>query len=124
MSVGIIVKNYNHVNRSLPNWDCPTGRIVRNKDHYDRLCKENGMVSFEQAQEMAEKGRVAKTKDYKLSAQSEEIIREARLKSDRKGNVKLSDRQIKVLIDRKAIGKKIPDYMKLPSAYQKKGGFA
>ena len=118
--VGIIVKNYSHINRSLPNWDCPNGRIVRSKEHYDRLCKENNMVSFEQAQEMAA-GK--KAKEYTISRESEEIIREVKLKADRKGNVKLSDRQIDVLVKKKAIGKKIPDYMKLPSTYQKKGGF-
>ena len=124
MSVGIIVKSYEHINRSFSGWDTPNGRHVRSKDHYDRLCKEQGMVSFEKAEELAQRGREAKQKPYTISKDSEEIIREARLKADRKGNVKLSDRQIEVLVKRKAIGKKIPDYMKLPSEYSKKGGFA
>lgn len=121
--VGIIIKNYAHVNRSLPNWDTPQGRVVKNKDHYDRLCKEYGMVSYEQAAEMAEAGRKAKNKDYAISKESEQIIREAKLKSDSKGNVKLSDRAIAKLIEKKAICKKIPSYMQLPSTYNK-GGFA
>ena len=113
----IVKQSYNHYNSSL-------GMQIKNKDHYDRVCKERGYVSYEKCQELADKGRLAKQKPYKISKESEQIIREAKLKSDKKGNVKLSDRQIDVLVKSKAIGKKIPDYMKLPSAYQSKGGFA
>ncbi len=117
----IIVKSYSHVNRSLPNWDSPNGRIVKSKDHYERLCKENGMVSFERAEEMA---KSKKSKDYHLSKESEDIIKYAHQIKDSKGNLKLGDVAIKKLIDKKAIGKKIPDYMSLPSAYSNKGGFS
>lgn len=120
MSVGIIIKNYSHINRSLPNWDCPTGRIVKNKDHYDRLCKENGMVSYEQAEELAAS---KKCKEYKISDKSLAIINSAKQCADKKGNVKLSSRTIDALIQKKAIGKVIPSYMKLPAAYSNVGGF-
>ena len=97
---------------------------IRNKDHYDRVCKERGMVSYEEAAELAAKGRLAKQKPYVVSKESEDIIRYANSIKDKKGNVKLGDVAIGKLIAKKAIGKKIPDYMKLPSAYQPKGGFA
>lgn len=119
MSLNIIVKNYAHVNRSLSGWDTPQGRIVRSKSHYERLCKEQGMVSYEQAEELAAS---KKCKEYKVSEQSLAIINAAKQTADKKGNIKLGDRAIKALIDRKAIGKKIPDYMKLPAVYNK-GGF-
>ncbi len=112
----IVKQSYNHYNRSL-------GMQIKNKEHYDRVCKEGGWVSYEQAQEMAEKGRAEKIKPYKISRESEEIIKYAEQIKDKKGNVKLGDRAIKALIDKKAIGKAIPDYMKLPSAYDSKGGF-
>ena len=110
-------QNYNHYNRTL-------GMQIRSKDHYDKVCKERGMVPIEQAQEMAEKGRIAKIKPYELSKESEEIIKYAHQIKDTKGNLKLGDKAIKALIDKKAIGKVVPDYMKLPSVYSGKGGFS
>lgn len=112
----IIVKNYAHYNRSL-------GMEIKSKEHYDRVCKEGNWVSDEQAKEIAEKSRKEKIKDYRISKESLEIIQAAKNSKDSKGNIKLGDRAIKALIDRKAIGKVIPDYMKLPSAYDGKGGF-
>ena len=96
---------------------------IRDRAHYERVCKEKGMVPLEQAEEMAAKGRESRTKNYKISDESRAIIEAAKNSKDSKGNIKLGDRAIKALIDRKAIGKTIPDYMKLPSAYQPKGGF-
>lgn len=112
----IIIKNYEHINRSLPNWDTPHGVHVKNKDHYDRLMKENNMVSYETMQQQAQS---KKLKDYKLSKDAWEIIKTAQNSKDRKGNVKLSDRTISAMVKKGIIGKKIPDYMKLPSAYTK-----
>lgn len=116
----IIVKSYAHHNRSFPNWNTPKGLYVKNKDHYDRLMKEHGMVSFEEAQELADS---KKLKEYKVSKDSLDIINSAKLIADKKGNVKLGGRAIEALIAKKAIKKHIPDYMQLPSAYSK-GGFS
>ncbi len=112
----IVKQSYNHYNSSL-------GMQIKNKDHYDRVCKEMGMVSYEQAAELAEQGKKSKIKEYKVSDESLAIINAAKQSVDKKGNVKLGDLAIDALIARKAIGKKIPDYMKLPSAYNNKGGF-
>ena len=122
MSLNIIVKNYAHINRSFSDWDTPNGKIVRSKDHYERLMAEQGMVSFEQGEEIAEKSRKEKIKPYKLTEQSKAIIASARMAADKKGNVKLGDRAIDALIQKKAINKKLPEHMKLPSIYNR-GGF-
>lgn len=119
----IIVKNYAHVNKSFSGWDTPHGKVIRGREHYERTMKEQGMVSFEEAKELAEKGAASKVKPYNVSKESLDIIRLAKLIADKKGNVKLGDRAIDALINKKAIGKKIPEYMKLPSVYNK-GGFA
>lgn len=111
MSVGIIIKNYNHLNRSMPNWDTPNGRIVKNKDHYERLMKENNMVSYE---EMQNKSSNKKLKEYAISNEARELIKTAKNSVDKKGNIKLGDRTIQAMIDKGIIHKKIPDYMKLP----------
>lgn len=117
----IIVKTYEHFNRSMPGWDTPKGVHVKSKDHYDRLMKENGMITHEEAARRLEKDNL---KPYKVSNESLEIIKAAKSGMDRKGNVKLSDTAIKALIDKKAIRKYVPDYMQLPSAYSNKGGFS
>lgn len=109
-------QSYSHYNRSI-------GMQIKNKDHYDRVCKEGGWVSYEQAQAMAEEGRKAKIKPYKISEESKELIQYSKNISDKKGNIKLSDRAIDKLVEKKAIGRQIPSYMKLPSHYAK-GGFA
>lgn len=112
----IVKQSYNHYNRSL-------GMQIKNKDHYDRVCKEGGWVSYEQAQTMAEDGRKKKIKEYKISKESEELIKYSKSIADKKGNVKLSDKAINKLIEKKAIGKKVPSYMELPQHYSK-GGFS
>ena len=116
----IVKQSYAHHNRSFSNWDSPKGVWVKNKDHYDRLCKEQGMVSYDKAQAEC---TGPKLKEYKLTKESEQLIKEARLRADSRGNVKLSDKMIDVLVKKGAVGKKVPDYMKLPAHYGKKGSF-
>lgn len=110
----IIVKNYTHFNRSLPNWDTPKGVYVKSKDHYDRLCKEAGMISYDKSKEINKK----KSKEYVLSDKAHSIMESARATKDSKGRVKLGDRTIDAMVKIGAIGKKIPSYMELPSAYR------
>ena len=111
----IIVKNYQHINSALPNWNTPKGVLVKSKDHYDKLCKEAGMVPYEK------NNSGPKLKDYNLSSKAKAIIEAAKNAKDSKGRVKLSDRTVDALKDIGAIGKKIPDYVNIPKS--KKGGF-
>lgn len=112
----IVKQSYAHYNRSL-------GIFIKNKDHYDRVCKEGNWVSDEQAHEIADKARKEKIKPYKISKDSLDIIRAAKNSMKSNGNIKLPEAAIDRLIERRIIGKVIPDYMKLPSAYNK-GGFS
>jgi hypothetical protein len=111
----IIKQSYAHYNRSL-------GMFIKNKDHYDRVCKEGNYVSYEQCKEIAEKARKEKIKPYKISKDTWDIIRVAKNSMKADGKIKLPDAAIDRLIEKKVIGKKIPSYMKLPSHYDK-GGF-
>ena len=113
----IVKQGYAHYNRTL-------GMQIRSKEHYERVCREGNWVPFEQAQEIAEKAHATKIKEYKISKESQEIIKYAHQIKDKKGNLKLGDIAIKKLIEKKAIGRAVPDYMKLPSAYSNKGGFS
>tara|TARA_R110000868_G_scaffold98057_3_gene269919 strand:+ start:341 stop:700 length:360 start_codon:yes stop_codon:yes gene_type:complete len=115
----IIVKNYEHFNKALPNWNTPHGVHVKNKDHYDRLMKESGSITYEEAKQRADS---KKMKEYALSSEGKSILAAARMTKDSKGNVKLGDKTVAAMIKIGAIGKKVPDYMKLPAAYTR-GGF-
>lgn len=113
----IIKQSYAHYNRTL-------GMEIKSRDHYERVCKEGNWVSDDQAKEIAEKARKEKIKPYQVSKDTWDIIKVAKnsLKAD--GKIKLPDAAIDRLIEKKVIGKVIPDYMKLPSAYSNKGGFS
>lgn len=113
----IIVKNYEHINRSFKNWDTPHGVHVKNKDHYDRLMKENNMIPADK--QVCKDNR----KEYKLSEKAKAIIQAAKRSADKKGKVKLSDRTIDAMKEIGAIGKKLPDYAEVPKGY-KQGGFS
>lgn len=117
--VGIIIKKYEHLNKSFPKWDTPQGVHVKNKDHYDRLMKENNMVPYE------DQKVVDKRKDYSLSPKARAIIQACKSAADSKGKIKsLGDNTIKAMQEIGAIGKakEIPSYMQLPQHYQQ-GGF-
>lgn len=110
----IIVKKYEHYNRAL-------GTHVKSKDHYDRLMKQGNYVSYEENQ-----GKVKDNgnKPYVLSQKGWDIINAAKRRKDKNGKVKLSDQTIDAMKEIGAIGKKVPSYMQLPSAYSGKGGFS
>lgn len=105
----IIIKNYEHVNKSFANWDTPQGKYVKNKDHYDRLMKEQGMVSYDTMQQRATGNKM---KGYTPSAKALAIIEAARCAKDSKGNVKLSAKTVQAMTEMGAI-KKIPAYMQV-----------
>ncbi len=118
----IIVKNYEHLNKAFGNWDTPHGKHVKSKDHYDRLMKEGGYTPYDESNNQTNKR--FEGKKYVTSQKAWDIIKSAKASKDSKGRVKLSDRTIDAMREIGAIDKKIPDYMKLPAAYQPKGGFS
>jgi hypothetical protein len=114
----IIVKNYEHFNRSFGNWDTPKGKYIKSKAHYlDELAK-SGMKQYDEFGQVEE----PKRKEYELSKKGREIIQAAKNSKDKNGKVKLSDKTIDAMKEMGAINKKVPSYMKLPSHY-KNGGF-
>lgn len=120
----IVKQSFKHVNRSLPNWDTPGGRKVKSEAHYKQLLKENNMISYEQAQEQAQKN--AKGRDYKLSGTAQEIINDVKSHCKDKNNLQLKDKPklVEKMIKHGVI-KDNSQYLKyLPSAYQPKGGYS
>lgn len=117
----IIVKNsYKHINRSFSNWDTPNGKMVKDKDHYDRLCKEQNMISYEQAEENSKRNKEGKK--YILSREAQEIINESKKLKGKNGVINLKERPklVEKMVKHGAI-KDNSQYLKyLPKAYQPK----
>jgi hypothetical protein len=84
----IIVKNYEHYNRSM-------GKKITSKNQYNEEMKKGGYVPFEKGQELARQACDNRKKDYDyLSTKASEVIKSARNSTDKKGKVHMSDRLI------------------------------
>lgn len=105
----IIVKTWGHYNTAF-------GTYVKNKDHYDRLMKENNCISYE---EQCDRTKNNGNKPYVLSKDAEDVVRAAKIQRNSKGQIKLEGKLGEKLISMGAINKKVPEYMKLPLAYRK-----
>ena len=104
----IIVKKYTHFNRSFKHWDTPKGKLIRSKAHYEEEMKRGGFVGYEEGSRIAE--QTYNYNNYKrLSSEAQDVIKAARLQSDRKGNIKPSE---KLIDGMKRVGVKfnIPDW--------------
>ena len=95
----IIVKNYEHFNRSLPNWDTPKGKYIKSKSHYESEMKKAGMVRSDSFGQVSQ----PKLKDYNLSDKARAILGSVR--ADKNGKVQLSGRQIQAMKEIGAIKK-------------------
>lgn len=115
----IIIKKYEHFNRSLPNWDTPKGKYISSERQYREELAKAGMKEVNSFGQVNSPSR----KDYKLSKKANEIIETARNSKNSRGEVQLSGRTIEAMKEIGAINKEIPSYMRLPEHYQKKGGF-
>ena len=118
--VSIIVKNYSHFNRSFRKWDSPKGRYISSRADYDKAMKEEGMIPYEQAKEIAQKVQEQR-EEYpnKLSPKAMSLLTSVNVKKG--GKINLSDRQVDKLQEI-GVKVKLPDW--LPKHYQPEGGFS
>ena len=117
--VGIIVKNYEHFNRSMPNWDSPKGKYIGSKKQYIEEMAKNDMVSFEKCNQMVAKNQ--KDNSYKgVSAKTMRFLKQVKDLADKDGNIQPTTKFIKGL---KEHGVRLDtQWDKLPKSYQ--GGFS
>lgn len=113
----IIVKTYEHFNRSLPNWDTPKGKYIRSKKQYVEEMKKGGFVDYEQACRVAEQTNKNKVKYRGLTPKAEALIKAASLQNRK--NFKLSDKMIDGM---KEIGVNFYND-NVPKHYRDEGGF-
>ena len=106
------MNGFEHINSALPNWNTPNGFHIKNKDHYDRIMKENGLITYEQS---VEEHKNDGNKPYILSEKARKIL--YLINRDKKnGKVRLSNELIGRMKEIGAIKtRKIPEYMMVPS---------
>ena len=78
MSIGIIVKKYEHYNR-------PMGIHIRSKSHYDYEMKSRGYVSLEEGKRLADKHNTEKK--WKPSKDCVSVIQAIKGAANKKGNI-------------------------------------
>jgi len=116
--VYITVKNYEHTNRSFPDWDTPKGKYISSRAHYEREMAKHNMIPFE----VAEQIKTNPHKDYNgISKKAMEVCVAARNMADKKGKLRIETRLQKGM---ESVGVSF-DMSKLPAHYQgDKGGFS
>lgn len=93
--------NYDHFNRAL-------NKRIRNKRQYQNEMKRQGLIPFEQAEEIAKKVREERHKDYKPTKETERFLHN--ISKDKNGKVKLSGRQIEYM-EKVGVNFKRPEYL-------------
>jgi len=105
---GIIVKNYEHYNRSFANWDTPYGKYISSRADYEREMAKQGMVKAN------EEIKEAST-PYVFSKDGQALLEAGKNAADSKGNIdisKLSD------MAKAKVATKAYDRSALPQHYQ------
>ena len=113
----IIVKNYEHFNTALGNWDSPKGKYISSRAHYERELAKQGMIPFEQAEQM----KVDTHKPYDgISKKAMDVCNAAKGMADKRGNLKVGTRLQKGM---ESVGVSF-DLSRLPKHYMEetKGG--
>ena len=90
----IKVKNYEHFNKALPNWDNKDGKYISSRNQYESECKKAGLTKFTEPSN-------SPNPTPKANPETRTFLNS--LNADKKGNVKLSDRQIDYMIKSGAI---------------------
>ncbi len=102
--VYVIVKKYEHFNRSFKSWDSSEGKYIRSKKHYQDTMRQQGMIPQGEADRMVEaKQSQARDRKLKPSQATIDILAHAQQIAGRGGKLKLGDRAIKKMIEVGAI---------------------
>ena len=120
--VNIIVKDYTHHNRSLPNWDSPKGRYINSRRQYLNEIARAGLIPYEKSEEIRQKNEDNQKRNRKkYPKETYSFLNSVKDRTDKSGKVKLSDRQIDYMVKSGALRDR--DKLRLPKHYQTAGGF-
>jgi len=117
----IIVRNYEHYNKSFKNWNTPYGRYIGSKSDYENALIEEGMVTEKEADKLG-LNKLPEHKDYAVTNDTLALINSVAQTKDKQGRVKPSDRAIDRLIEKKQQNLNYNKSM-CPEHYKPEGGF-
>ncbi len=87
MAFNIIVRNYEHVNRALPNWDTPNGKYISSKKQYEEELAKGNFVPFKEVP--------SKESKWVPSADLKKTLYQVKEMGDSKGNIKPTEKLVK-----------------------------
>lgn len=107
----IIVKRFEpHYNRAL-------GKVVTSQRQYNDEMKRGGYISHDECNDRV-KSNLEKQSRFSVSDDAVEWMQGVKAKADKKGNVRLSDKEISALKTKgMAVDRRLPEH------YREKGGF-
>jgi hypothetical protein len=79
--VYIQVKNYEHFNKALPNWDTKDGKYIGSKAQYEKELKKGGFEPYDGS------GQVERKK-YIPSENIKKVLHDVKSLADKKGNIR------------------------------------
>lgn len=96
MMANIIIKKYEHWNRSFKNWDHPMkGKWIGSRHEYEKAMTQEGMISMDEAEDRGY--YKLERKEYKLTNDSKELINSVH--PDSKGRIKPGTKAIDALMN-------------------------
>ena len=88
----IIVKSYEHFNRSFSNWDTPRGKYISSKRQYLEEMAKGGFSAYDG------KGK-PEQKKWVPSESVKKSIYQLKSRADKKGNLKVDDGMVRQMKD-------------------------
>jgi hypothetical protein len=89
----IFIKNFQ------PHYNSAFGKVIKNERQYKEEMKRGNYIPYEEAQQRTA-ALVEERSRFQVSEDAIDWMRDVKSKADRKGNVRLSDRQIQAMKDR------------------------
>ena len=80
----IVVKNYEHINRSFGNWDTPQGKYIKSKAQYQDEMARGGFKPYDGS-------GTPNRKEYKGSEDLKKTLYEVQKMADKKGNIHIAN---------------------------------
>ena len=93
-------KKYEHFNKAFKNWDDSRGRYISSKAHYEKVMREEGMISEREARRQGISSKVDR-KEFTVNKDTVSLIESVRATKDSKGKIHPTGRQLDALNKRK-----------------------
>jgi len=108
----IIIKEFK------PHYNVALGKVVTSQRQYNEEIKRGGYISYEEGCERAKKNQDAHQWNG-ISEEGREWVKGVAAKADKKGNVRLSGREVEALKSKGMTDRRLPEHYRTD-----KGGFA